>query len=228
MRVVTAGPRMALYAKGRRRTLPPLRFGLGVLVHLRHGRSTTSCRGRRFRTSRCSRRAARRRAPLPHRRRVGARCLHVPERAFCFSRLQRTGFGPGPSRRVDPPREAVRRLARAANAGAGAAGGRARSSPHPGEERTRARPRRRAGARAAPRPARRDLRRRSLSECGAPGDRGARARRPGQRPRLRRRRGARRRAQHGAQSRAAVEPRGLRARGDRVVRPRRSGRVRCR
>jgi glycosyltransferase involved in cell wall biosynthesis len=40
VRVVTAGPRMALYtASGRRRTLPPLVFGLGVLVHLlRHGR----------------------------------------------------------------------------------------------------------------------------------------------------------------------------------------------
>jgi glycosyltransferase involved in cell wall biosynthesis len=33
------GPRMALYVAGRRRILPPLVFGLGVLVHLlRHGR----------------------------------------------------------------------------------------------------------------------------------------------------------------------------------------------
>ncbi len=40
VRVVTAGPRMALYtADGRRRILPPLIFGLGVFVHLlRHGR----------------------------------------------------------------------------------------------------------------------------------------------------------------------------------------------
>ena len=40
VRVVTAGPRMALYtADGRRRILPPLVFGLGVLLHLlRHGR----------------------------------------------------------------------------------------------------------------------------------------------------------------------------------------------
>jgi glycosyltransferase involved in cell wall biosynthesis len=40
VRVVTAGPRMALYtASGRRRILPPLVFGLGVLWHLlRHGR----------------------------------------------------------------------------------------------------------------------------------------------------------------------------------------------
>jgi glycosyltransferase involved in cell wall biosynthesis len=40
VRVVTAGPRMALYtADGRRRILPPLVFGLGVLLHLlRNGR----------------------------------------------------------------------------------------------------------------------------------------------------------------------------------------------
>jgi glycosyltransferase involved in cell wall biosynthesis len=40
VRVVTAGPRMALYTPdGRRRILPPLVFGLGVLWHLlRHGR----------------------------------------------------------------------------------------------------------------------------------------------------------------------------------------------
>jgi glycosyltransferase involved in cell wall biosynthesis len=40
VRVVTAGPRMELYARsGRRRILPPLVFGLGVLWHLlRHGR----------------------------------------------------------------------------------------------------------------------------------------------------------------------------------------------
>jgi glycosyltransferase involved in cell wall biosynthesis len=38
--VITAGPRMALYTtSGRRRILPPLVFGIGVLVHLlRHGR----------------------------------------------------------------------------------------------------------------------------------------------------------------------------------------------
>jgi glycosyltransferase involved in cell wall biosynthesis len=43
VRVVTAGPRMALYTDGgppaRRRIVPPLVFGLGVFVHLlRHGR----------------------------------------------------------------------------------------------------------------------------------------------------------------------------------------------
>ncbi|HEY1689715.1 MAG TPA: glycosyltransferase [Solirubrobacteraceae bacterium] len=39
VRVAVAGPRMALYVGGRRRILPPLLFGCGVLVHLlRHGR----------------------------------------------------------------------------------------------------------------------------------------------------------------------------------------------
>jgi glycosyltransferase involved in cell wall biosynthesis len=40
VRVVTAGPHLALYTEdGRRRILPPLVFGLGVLAHLlRHGR----------------------------------------------------------------------------------------------------------------------------------------------------------------------------------------------
>ncbi|MEA2187904.1 MAG: hypothetical protein QOK16_2915 [Solirubrobacteraceae bacterium] len=39
VRIVTAGPRMALYVDGRRRILPPLVFGAGVLWHLlRHGR----------------------------------------------------------------------------------------------------------------------------------------------------------------------------------------------
>jgi glycosyltransferase involved in cell wall biosynthesis len=40
VRIVTAGPRMTLYTEsGRRRILPPLVFGFGVLLHLlRHGR----------------------------------------------------------------------------------------------------------------------------------------------------------------------------------------------
>ncbi len=39
IRVVSAGPRMGLYTGGRRRILPPLVFGVGVLWHLlRHGR----------------------------------------------------------------------------------------------------------------------------------------------------------------------------------------------
>jgi glycosyltransferase involved in cell wall biosynthesis len=40
VRVVPVGPPMPLYANGRRRLLPPLRFGLGVLLHLgRFGRN---------------------------------------------------------------------------------------------------------------------------------------------------------------------------------------------
>src|SRR5262245_30361757 len=39
VRVIAVSPRMELYAGGRRRILPPLAFGLGVLKHLlRHGR----------------------------------------------------------------------------------------------------------------------------------------------------------------------------------------------
>ena len=39
VRVVAVGPQMALYAGGRRRIAPPLRFGIGVLRHLlAHGR----------------------------------------------------------------------------------------------------------------------------------------------------------------------------------------------
>jgi len=39
VRVVTVGPQLRLYVRGRRRILPPLVFGLGVLAHLlRHGR----------------------------------------------------------------------------------------------------------------------------------------------------------------------------------------------
>lgn len=39
VRVAVAGPRMALYTGARRRILPPLAFGFGVLLHLlRHGR----------------------------------------------------------------------------------------------------------------------------------------------------------------------------------------------
>ena len=37
--VIAVGPQMALYRNGKRRSLPPLRFGLGVFFHLlRHGR----------------------------------------------------------------------------------------------------------------------------------------------------------------------------------------------
>jgi glycosyltransferase involved in cell wall biosynthesis len=113
-RVVAAGPRMALYtARGRRRLLPPLVFGAGVLLHLlRHGRrydvvhtasfpyfsllaaSWTGRRGR-FRlvvdwhevwTREYWREYL---GGLSGRIgwRVQKRCLRVQQRAFCFSKL---------------------------------------------------------------------------------------------------------------------------------------------
>ena len=54
IRVVVAGPRMALYTGPRRRILPPLVFGTGVLWHLlRHGRSYDVVHTCAFPTSRC-------------------------------------------------------------------------------------------------------------------------------------------------------------------------------
>ena len=113
-RVVTAGPRMALYAPGgRRRTLPPIVFGLGVLAHLlRHGRrydvvhtasfpyfsllaaAVARPRGR-FRIvvdwHEVWTRAYWREYLGPLAGRVGWRvqgaCLRVRQRAFCFSTL---------------------------------------------------------------------------------------------------------------------------------------------
>jgi glycosyltransferase involved in cell wall biosynthesis len=114
VRVVAVGPRMALYAPGgRRRILPPLVFGAGVLWHLLR-------RGRRFDVVHTasfpyfSLLAAAATRPLGRFRlvvdwhevwsreywleylggaggRIGllvqALCLRVPQRAFCFSRL---------------------------------------------------------------------------------------------------------------------------------------------
>jgi glycosyltransferase involved in cell wall biosynthesis len=114
VRVVSAGPRMALYTTGgRRRILPPLVFGLGVLAHLlRHGRRydvVHTCSFPYF-----SLLAAAAVAPLGSYRlvvdwfevwsrdywhdylggvqgRIGAlvqrACAAVPQRAFCFSKL---------------------------------------------------------------------------------------------------------------------------------------------
>jgi len=114
VRVVTAGPRMALYARsGRRRTLPPIAFGLGVLVHLlRNGRrydivhtasfpyfsllAAGAARGRRrFRTMvdwhEVWTREYWREYLGPLGGTVGwlvqRACLRVPQRAFCFSQL---------------------------------------------------------------------------------------------------------------------------------------------
>jgi glycosyltransferase involved in cell wall biosynthesis len=112
--VITAGPRMALYARGgRRRVLPPLVFGLGVLWHvLRHGHRYDVVHTASFPYFPLLAAAA----VKPLRRyglvvdwhevwsrdywreylgAVGGRigdavqtlCLRVPQRAFCFSRL---------------------------------------------------------------------------------------------------------------------------------------------
>lgn len=49
VKVVAVGPRLALYAQGKRRLLPPLLFGLGVFWHLlRHGRRYDVVHGASF------------------------------------------------------------------------------------------------------------------------------------------------------------------------------------
>jgi glycosyltransferase involved in cell wall biosynthesis len=114
VRVVTGGPRMALYgAPGQRRVLPPLVFGAGVLWHLlRHGRRYDVVHTASF--PYFSLLAAGALRPVRGFRLVvdwhevwsksywreylgGARgwigwavqalCLHVPQRAFCFAQL---------------------------------------------------------------------------------------------------------------------------------------------
>jgi glycosyltransferase involved in cell wall biosynthesis len=113
VRVVTAGPRMDLYVDGRRRVLPPLVFGAGVLWHLlRHGGRYDVVHTASF--PYFSLLAAALVRPLRRFRlvvdwhevwtgdywreylgavggRIGqavqALCLRVPQRAFCFSQL---------------------------------------------------------------------------------------------------------------------------------------------
>jgi glycosyltransferase involved in cell wall biosynthesis len=111
VRVVTVGPRMSLYAgAGRRRILPPLVFGLGVLWHLlRYGSRYDVVHTASFPYFSLLAAAAVRRYRLvvdwhevwtrdywveylgPLAGRVGDAvqtfCLRVPQRAFCFSRL---------------------------------------------------------------------------------------------------------------------------------------------
>jgi len=113
VRVVAVSPRMELYARGRRRILPPLLFGLGVLGHLlRHGRHYDVVHTASFPYfSLLAAGAARTRGGFrvvvdwheiwtreywreylgPLAGRIGWRiqraCLRVPQRAFCFSRL---------------------------------------------------------------------------------------------------------------------------------------------
>ncbi len=114
VRIVAAGPRMPLYtARGRRRILPPLVFGLGVLAHLaRNGRRydvvhTCSFPYFSLLAAALLRRPAsygllvdwhevwsaaywreylgRAAGAIGHA--VQRRCARVPQRAFCFSRL---------------------------------------------------------------------------------------------------------------------------------------------
>jgi glycosyltransferase involved in cell wall biosynthesis len=112
--VVAVGPRMALYTEGgRRRVLPPLVFGLGVLYHLlRHGRrydvvQTASFPYFSLLAAGLARLLGRFQLVVDWHEvwsrgywneyfgRVGGRigyavqalCLRIPQRAFCFSRL---------------------------------------------------------------------------------------------------------------------------------------------
>jgi len=111
--VVAVGPRMALYVAGRRRILPPLVFGAGVLWHLlRRGRrydvvQTASFPYFSLLAAGLARKHGRFRLVVDWhelwtldywRSYLGARggrlgwmiqrlCIRVPQRAFCFSRL---------------------------------------------------------------------------------------------------------------------------------------------
>jgi glycosyltransferase involved in cell wall biosynthesis len=115
VRVVPVGPRMALYVGGRRRIMPPLVFGAGVLAHLlRHGRHYDVVQTASFPYfSLLAAAAARRLAGFrllvdwfelwtneywreylgPIGGRIGSwvqrLCLRVPQEAFCFSALHR-------------------------------------------------------------------------------------------------------------------------------------------
>ena len=113
VRVLAVAPRTELYARGRRRILPPLVFGLGVLRHLlRHGASfdvvhTASFPYFSLLAAGIARKRARFRLFVDWHEvwtrgywreylggaggRVGwavqERCLRLPQSAFCFSRL---------------------------------------------------------------------------------------------------------------------------------------------
>jgi glycosyltransferase involved in cell wall biosynthesis len=113
VRVLAVSPRMELYAHGRRRLLPPLVFGIGVLRHLlRHGRNYDVVHTASFPYfPLLAAGATRKRGGFlivvdwhevwtrPYWRRYAGRvagelgwrvqcaCLRVPQRAFCFSRL---------------------------------------------------------------------------------------------------------------------------------------------
>jgi glycosyltransferase involved in cell wall biosynthesis len=114
VRVITVGPRMSLYVRGRRRILPPLVFGLGTLWHLmRHGRRYDVVHTASFpyfsllaaglTRPVCTFRLVvdwheywTREYWLEYLGSIGGRigwavqslCLRIPQRAFCFSQLQ--------------------------------------------------------------------------------------------------------------------------------------------
>ncbi len=232
---------MALYGDGgQRRIQPPLVFGAGVLWHLlRHGRPTTSCTPRRFRTSRCSpprccARSGRYRIVVDwfelwsreywreylggdgrarSGRAVQNLCLRVRQHAFCFAELTARAAARGrAARRGDGAARDVLGPGDAAGAGAGRAARRVRRAPHPGEARAR---RRRAPSRRS------DGVRGLVLGDGPEYERvkaeieRARRRRPRRGARLRRDRAGRARAGPRALPRAPLAPRGLRARGRR-------------
>jgi glycosyltransferase involved in cell wall biosynthesis len=113
VRVIAVSPKAELYARGRRKILPPLRFGLGVLGHLlRHGGRYDVVHTASFPYfSVLAAGVARRRAGYRivvdwhelwtrvYWRRYAGRyagwagwrlqraCISIPQRAFCFSRL---------------------------------------------------------------------------------------------------------------------------------------------
>jgi glycosyltransferase involved in cell wall biosynthesis len=113
VRVVAVSPPMELYAHGRRRLLPPLVFGLGVLVHLlRHGRRydvvhTASFPYFSLLAADLARKRGRFRIVVDWHEvwtrgywrdyagsvvgwmgwRIQRACVRVPQRAFCFSKL---------------------------------------------------------------------------------------------------------------------------------------------
>jgi glycosyltransferase involved in cell wall biosynthesis len=116
VRVVTVSPHMELYAGGKRRILPPVLFGLGVLRHLmRHGRRydvvhTASFPYFSLLAAGAARRHGRFRLIVDWHEvwtreywreylgwlggqigwQIQRACLRVPQRAFCFSRLHET------------------------------------------------------------------------------------------------------------------------------------------
>jgi glycosyltransferase involved in cell wall biosynthesis len=119
VRVVDVSPRMSLYRRGRRRTLPPLLFGLGVLAHLvRRGRRydivhTASFPYFPLLAAGVTRRRGSFRLLVDWHEvwthdywreylgrvggsigwRIQRACLRVPQQAFCFSRLHERRLG---------------------------------------------------------------------------------------------------------------------------------------